>query len=492
MANLEKFKPKFGILAKVLISFLILAILPLVGLGFLSLQGIEEIGEKAVADSRESLDTKSAQAIQVRSIDLANSVADFLRERESDLHTLSLMPRSPEIYRNFSLTHQAEVWKAVVTPGGVREAHVMRPLYKEIAFINPNGIEQVKIVNDQVAPPENLYDVSKVSNTRYKSETYFLDTINLSRDEIYVSHVTGFYVNKYEVLGDSSRVMDNPGGKRYQGVVRFAKQVYEGNQMIGVLVLALDHTHLMEFTDHITPTAPAESPYVFTVDDTKGNEAYMVDDEGWVISHTRDWMIRGVNPRLDKLGEPMEPAVEASHIEDHFLSRPVQLDKVAFMDFLRDIAKIPSLAANGQPGQLWYHWAGHESFVAYAPIPYFGGQYRRPQGFGWVGITADVNTFHEAANKTEAVIKSSQIRIVTWAMIIITVSMIVVFIVAMWLARSITRPIIRLTELANRISMGDLGLKIDVKSSDEIGALSDSISRLAISLQAAMKRLSRR
>ena len=75
---------------------------------------------------------------------------------------------------------------------------------------------------------------------------------------------------------------------------------------------------------------------------------------------------------------------------------------------------------------------------------------------------------------------------------IVFLSIIVVFAVAMWLARSITHPIIRLTDLANRISMGDLSLKIDVKSSDEIGALADSISRLAISLQAAMKRLSRR
>ncbi|OQY28571.1 MAG: hypothetical protein B6244_06585 [Candidatus Cloacimonetes bacterium 4572_55] len=489
---LEKFMPKFGILAKVLVSFLLLAIAPLVVLGILSLQGISQIGEKAVEDSRESLDLKSADAIQIRSIDLAHSVARFLRERENDINTFTLLPRNSENYLSFSQTRQGEIWKAVVTPGGVREARMMKPLYKEISFVSPTGQEQIKIINDRIVPPEHLYDVSKPINTRYKSEAYFNETINRGRNEIYVSHVTGFYVNKYEMLGDSTSVKDNPAGKRFSGVIRFAKQVYENNELVGIVVLALDHTHLMEFTDHLTPNAPAKDPYVFAVDDTKGNEAYMVDDEGWIISHTRDWMIRGVSPRLENLGEPMQPAVEASHIQDHFLSRPVQLDKVGFMEFLRDIAKIPSIAAEGKPESLWYHWSGHHSFVAFAPIPYYGGDYRVPAGFGWVAITADVKAFHEAANETAAQIRSSQIRIVTLAIIVISCSMVIVLLVAMWLARSITRPVIRLTDLANRISMGDLGLKIDVKSSDEIGALSNSISRLAISLQAAMKRLSRR
>lgn len=492
MASIDKFMPKFGILAKVLISFLILAILPLILLGALSLQGITEIGSKAVEDSRRSLDEKSAEGIQTRVIDLSVEIADFLKNCEQDLHTLSLLPRDSGTYLEFSRAKQREVWTSIVSPSGVREARIMKPLFREIAFISPNGKELIKIVNDRIAPADRLRDVSDPRNTRYKSETYFADTINRGRNDIFVSHVTGFYVTKYEVLGDSLRVMDNPGGKRFEGVVRFAKKIYDNGELLGIVTIAMDHIHLMEFTDHITPTAPANNPYVFAVDDTKGNETYMVDDEGWVISHTRDWMIRGVNPLLTSLGEPMPPAVAASHIEDHFLSRPVQLDKVDFMDFLRDIAKVPALAANGKPDMLWYHWSGHQSFLAYAPIPYYGGDYREPLGFGWVGITADVNTFHEAANMTATVIRESQRKIASVTVIIIVISMIIVFIVAMWLARSITQPIIRLTELANRISMGDLGLKIDVKSSDEIGALSDSISRLAISLQAAMKRLSRR
>ena len=489
---LGKFELKFGILAKVLTSFMILAILPLVILGGVSLYSISEIGKKAVADSRKSLDEKSAQAIQTRVVDLAKTISEFLQSCEIDLNTLALLSRDPVTYLEFSKTHEKEVWISVVTQSGVRETKMLKPLFKEITFVDQSGQEKIKIVDNKIAPAEKLVNVSDPRNTRYKSETYFLDTMTRNKEEIYVSHVTGFYVNKYEVLGDSLRVKENPGGKRYNGIVRFAKQVYQDGELVGIVVLALDHIHLMEFTDHITPTAPSSNPYVFAVDDTKGNEAYMVDDKGWVISHTRDWMIRGVSRSLDNLGDPMPPAVEASHIEDHFLSRPLQLDKVDFLDFLRDIAKIPAMAANGKPDMVWYHWSGHNSFIAYAPIPYYGGDYKEPLGFGWVGITADVKTFHEAANMTAAVIRESQQNIASITVIIIVVAMIIVFIFAMLLARSITQPVIRLTELANKISMGDLGLKIDVKSSDEIGALSDSISRLAISLQAAMKRLSRR
>ncbi len=492
MSKVEKYIPKFGILGKVLSSFLSLAIIPLVILGFLSIQGIARIGDKAVDDSKSSLDKKSADAIQVRAIDLAHRVAGFLKEREADLQTVALLPRTPNAYLDFSISKQADVWKASVTAGGVREARNMRPLYKEIAFIDVQGNEIVKVSNDKVSPPEKLFNVSDPRNTRYKSETYFAETINRARNSIYVSHVTGFYVNKYEVLGDSSRVIDNPGGKRFQGVVRFAKQVYDNNELIGIVVLALDHTHLMEFTDHVTPVASTTDPYVYAVDDTKGNEAYMVDNESWVISHTRDWMIRGVSPRLADLGKPLEPATEATHIENHFLSKPVQLDKVGFMEFLRDISEIPAKAATGKPGEKWYHWSGRYSYVAYAPIPYYSSDYPMPQGFGWIGITADATTFHDAAKRTASVIRDEQLSIVTKTIIIISFSMIIVFAAALWLARSITKPVIRLTDLANRISMGDLGLKIDVKSGDEIGALSESISRLAISLQAAMKRLSRR
>ena len=59
------------------------------------------------------------------------------------------------------------------------------------------------------------------------------------------------------------------------------------------------------------------------------------------------------------------------------------------------------------------------------------------------------------------------------------------------LARSIVRPILRLTQIADKITMGDLDTPVDIKSRDEIGGLACSLERMRSSLNAAMSRLNR-
>lgn len=62
-------------------------------------------------------------------------------------------------------------------------------------------------------------------------------------------------------------------------------------------------------------------------------------------------------------------------------------------------------------------------------------------------------------------------------------------VLAWWVVRSVTRPVRRLVEVADHISMGDLDLSIEVTSRDEIGELQESIERMRVSLKAAMERL---
>jgi nitrogen fixation/metabolism regulation signal transduction histidine kinase len=58
-------------------------------------------------------------------------------------------------------------------------------------------------------------------------------------------------------------------------------------------------------------------------------------------------------------------------------------------------------------------------------------------------------------------------------------------------ARQITRPLVHLTDIADRISLGDLKAKITVNTKDEIGVLADSLRRMQMSLRAAIERLRR-
>ena len=61
--------------------------------------------------------------------------------------------------------------------------------------------------------------------------------------------------------------------------------------------------------------------------------------------------------------------------------------------------------------------------------------------------------------------------------------------VAILIARGVTRPVMQLTEVADRISLGELNAKIQIERKDEIGELAEAIRRMQTSLQAAIERL---
>ncbi len=59
---------------------------------------------------------------------------------------------------------------------------------------------------------------------------------------------------------------------------------------------------------------------------------------------------------------------------------------------------------------------------------------------------------------------------------------------AVFIARALTQPIVHLTRVADRISLGELDAKIEVNSKDEIGELAQALRRMQASIQAAMRR----
>jgi methyl-accepting chemotaxis protein len=62
-------------------------------------------------------------------------------------------------------------------------------------------------------------------------------------------------------------------------------------------------------------------------------------------------------------------------------------------------------------------------------------------------------------------------------------------VIAWFSARGLVNPIMKLTDVAERMSLGDMNVKIDVTSRDEIGLLAQAISRMQTSLRMAMERL---
>jgi len=238
-----------------------------------------------------------------------------------------------------------------------------------------------------------------------------------------VSRVTGWYVSK----------PDFEKGKRYSGVIRFATPVFDKSGVSGIVVMALDMRHLAAYTDHVVPT---QSERVFEADAATGNYAYMVDNQGFVISHPNDYHIEGLYPS----GRPVPPLTkETADAQIKRGEEVLNLNLLAFMD-----PKLPAItadAAAGKTGLMSYTFAGHTKFVAYAPVKYFSRNYPKPAGFGWIGMGVDVEKFNEmvvaASKKIDQEVKSWTTAIV----VIIIASMILLFGIAALLAKGISRSI---------------------------------------------------
>jgi methyl-accepting chemotaxis protein len=75
--------------------------------------------------------------------------------------------------------------------------------------------------------------------------------------------------------------------------------------------------------------------------------------------------------------------------------------------------------------------------------------------------------------------------------LIILGTFVVIVIVFFLFSRSLVYPIHHLSEVADRISMGDLDTPIDLKAKGEVDVLAESIERMQASVRAAIKRLQR-
>ncbi|MBA4180735.1 MAG: hypothetical protein C0506_09125 [Anaerolinea sp.] len=69
---------------------------------------------------------------------------------------------------------------------------------------------------------------------------------------------------------------------------------------------------------------------------------------------------------------------------------------------------------------------------------------------------------------------------------------VVALLMAIVVSRTITRPISHLAEVADRMSLGELDVEIDVNGNNEVGQLAESLRRMQASLRSAIERLRQR
>ena len=200
--------------------------------------------------------------------------------------------------------------------------------------------------------------------------------------------------------------------------------MFRGPHKVGYVTLALDHTHLMEFTDHIVPTPERFSDIS---DAGSGNYAFMWDFEGRNISHPRDYFIVGYDPdngeqEVPWLSENMYERYQKQQgtFSDFVASAPIfdaqSLKKspaealtrkgnlgldCRYLNFAPQCTGWFTLTQRGGSGSFVIYWSNLWKLTTAATIPYYTGMYKNtPRGFGFVTIGANVDEFHASATRT--------------------------------------------------------------------------------------------
>jgi len=467
---------RFSILKKFILAFLLLSIVPLAVLGAYTWHSTWKIGQSAIASSTMQLEKRALESIELQAINLANQVGQLLLSCEADLFTLQMLPRDADTYRRFSMNHHRTIWTRESKNNNISDSYHDIPLYREMAFIDATGHERIRVVDNRIIDGSELRDVSNPGNTEYRKERYFEETQKLQKGQIHVSHVTGWYVTQEEQLNGADSVETAVGGKSFQGVVRFAVPcIGENNDFQGMVLLSLDHRHLMELTLHVLPT---EERFVVFPSYASGNYAFMFDDEGWMVSHPKFWNIRGM------LADGGQFSLTApDYTLEHVVAGkvPFNLDHVAFIN-----PNYPLIASEVRAGRAGvtntFNVGGIPRVMAYAPILYKNGPYSRFGVFGGITIGVQTDKFKEPALLTSAKIDEIVLRTKQNSLMIIGITALAAILLAFVLSRKLTRPILLLSDKAKEIATGHLSDDINVSTGDELELLAQNFVRMVVEI----------
>ncbi|HPW69596.1 MAG TPA: cache domain-containing protein [Deltaproteobacteria bacterium] len=399
--------------ASIAVSFFILIVLPLTITGVIISKGVVRVGEEATQANLRILDDSQKLSIGARAQTVADAVAQFLSDVEKDVRIASILPRDAGSYATFLKSNTRGVIES--SQAGIVKIPV--PVYHEIAFLNREGNTVLRVTSDGTAV---------AGNGSYAQEKFFVRAKGLAPGEFYMGPVVGADVSREEAAA----------GKRFEGVIHLASPVFDSTGFAGVIELSLNAVHLAEFTDHIMPTEPGLVFADVKADDL--NYAFMVYRNGLIISHPADYVIWG----YDENNQPAPVWDETNYAR---LSQTgeggINVLNMGFLD--ENLPKIHALASEGRSGSLTYNIDETRIFVAYAPIPYYGNGFSKPQGFGWVGMIVDIDKYHNLSQEKVEEIRAKVERWQKSSIVVVFVSLILLFIIALILARGLYRSIQR-------------------------------------------------
>ncbi len=470
--------PRLTLFKKILITTLLLSMAPLVISSLILFSNLETTNTRLAAEIADTSDKQAAESLQMRAKHVAETVSDLLRQCENDLLFLARITPDRQTLLNFYLTRRGEIWERRGAPGSTAESRELIPLYNSIALIDRHGRERLVIRDGRTVPEHELRNVSDPSQTEFLHEDYFSHIRKLEPGQIHVTHLTGYHITRRQQLAQATEPEDAYNGERYRGVVRFGTPLRSSDGSFdGMVVISLDHRHLMEFTQHIDPGRGFSTVFPSY---KSGNYAFMFDDEGWIITHPKFWDIRG----LDRSGKLVPPYTEKStpaEIEAGLI--PFNLDYAGFIH--PNYPRVAHDVRHKQSGSVDITNVGRsKKIMAYAPIMYDTGDFKKHGIFGGVTIGFQVDQFHDAARKGSRLINRQLGEHRARSIVILVMTSLLAGIAAWRLSRGIGQPLERLTEGTRMLAEGNTGSRVPVTSTDEVGELARTFNIMADELEA--------
>jgi len=536
---------------------------------------LEETTNSALTDTIKYLDKKSQESLEKMTYQISNNIAKFLYERDKDLLFLSSLQldnkvlkkfydskflnviRTPEYFydekksiwieknklekklRDKNTSNLKDNQKEFNFVDPINYNYTKKAIYKEISFFDLDGNEKYKYSKIN----QNKLNVFKKENTYLKAENYKEEIEKLNKGEIYVSEVIGEYVPS-KIIGTFTKEKalknnidfkpeahgfagkENPVGKKFDGIIRFITPVFNNKEKIGFLSFALDHYHIMEFSDKINPVSKEVKQVI--ADASVGNYAFIWDNLGRNISHPRDYFIVGfdkntgkrVMPWLElslaqefkKSGKEINNFLESyPSFKNQSLNKKPNIEQLKqdgnvgldcrYLNFAPQCEGWMQLTKNGGYGSFIIFWSNVWKLTTASAIPYYTGKYgKSKRGFGFVTIGANVDEFHAAAIKTKEKIKtivneqknileankskseeiiSDYLKGLINELSLSTIIMIIIVIfLAIWMSNFISRKIDNLLIGTKYFAQGNLDYQIEESSNDEIGQLEKSFNNM--------------
>ncbi|MDR3264578.1 MAG: response regulator [Synergistaceae bacterium] len=417
-----------------------------------------------------------------------------------------------------------------------------KPLAEKLTVLKNSGIAKLVVEADGYREI-NALTIEAVNARLEKIKAEIKEEIKTPADAEEMSERLNALMKKIEAVSfdpeqEAYAGRENPNGQRFEGIVRWAAPVTDdgtktGN-IVGYVSFALNHDHIMEIVDHITPMNEryTELPGAY-----EGNYAFIWDYRCRNICHPRHHSIVGFNPET---GDPQIPWLETA-IYDDLLARidggglrdlqekwPTLLNDRSTFELIkgqetflgqsrkkrpappltqaglvgldgRYLNNAPQcvgwmdLTREGGSGSFYILWSGLYKLTTAGAIPYYTGQYAPSEangysrrGFAIVTIGAGLEDFQRPARETEEtlrVIVENHLVETSMRLIVTTVALIVLVVfVGIWMASSLTNSITGLIRGISRFRRGERQFRFRSPVKDEFGTLANSFDDMADSI----------